>query len=125
MPSAPLPFETEIHEMEQLLARLEAEANASPEHAEHIRRIRRELLNLKKKIYSNLSAWQTVLVARHPDRPQTCDYIDLIFDEFVELHGDRAFGDDRAIRCGFARLGDFKLLLVGHQKGHTLSERQT
>jgi acetyl-CoA carboxylase carboxyl transferase subunit alpha len=65
-----------------------------------------------------------VLVARHPERPQTMDYVEMIFDEFVELHGDRAFGDDRAIRCGFARLGNFKTLLVGHQKGHTLKERQ-
>jgi acetyl-CoA carboxylase carboxyl transferase subunit alpha len=126
MPPAPLPFENEIHEMEALLARLETEADNSPEHSEHIRRIRRELLSLKKKKYGSLSAWHTVLVSRHPERPQTCDYIDLIFDEFVELHGDRAFGDDRAIRCGFARLGgDTKLLLIGHQKGHSLPERQT
>ena len=77
-----------------------------------------------RKKYSNLTPWETVLVARHPDRPQTMDYVEMIFDEFVELHGDRAFGDDRAIRTGFARLGDFKVLLVGHQKGHTLKERQ-
>jgi acetyl-CoA carboxylase carboxyl transferase subunit alpha len=126
MPPVPLPFETEIHQMELALAKLEAEADgASSIHADEIRRIRRELLSLKKKKYSNLTAWETVLVSRHPERPQTLDYIDLIFEEFVELHGDRAFGDDRAIRTGFARLGDFKLMLIGHQKGHTLSERQT
>src|SRR5207248_4942686 len=56
-------------------------------------------------------------------RPQTLDYIDLIFEEFVELHGDRAFGDDRAIRTGFARLGDFRVMLVGQQKGRTVQER--
>jgi acetyl-CoA carboxylase carboxyl transferase subunit alpha len=126
MPPDPLPFENEIHQMELLLAKLEAEANGSLGQPEEIRRMRRELMNLKKRIYSNLSAWNTVLVSRHRDRPQTMDYIDLIFDEFVELHGDRAFGDDRAIRSGFARLGgDFKVMLIGHQKGHTLQERQT
>ncbi len=87
--------------------------------------MRRELIHLKRKKYSSLNAWETVQVARHSERPQTLDYIELIFDEFAELHGDRAFGDDRAIRCGFARLGDFKLMLIGHQKGHTLQERQT
>ena len=51
------------------------------------------------------------------------DYIDLIFEEFVELHGDRAIGDDRAMRTGFARLGDYRVMLIGHQKGHTLKEK--
>ena len=81
------------------------------------------MVNLKRKIYSNLTPWQTVLVSRHSDRPQTMDYVDLIFEDFVELHGDRAIGDDRALRCGFARLGDFRVMLLGHQKGHTLQER--
>jgi acetyl-CoA carboxylase carboxyl transferase subunit alpha len=62
-------------------------------------------------------------VSRHPDRPQTLDYVELIFDEFAELHGDRAIGDDRAIRSGFARLDDFRVMLIGHQKGHTMKER--
>jgi acetyl-CoA carboxylase carboxyl transferase subunit alpha len=122
MPPQRLPFEKEIYEMEDLLARLESTANGQLSTAEEIRRIRRELINLKRKKYSNLSAWETVQVARHRDRPQTCDYLELIFDEFVELHGDRAFGDDRAIRSGFARLGDYRVLLIGHQKGHTLKE---
>jgi acetyl-CoA carboxylase carboxyl transferase subunit alpha len=118
----PLPFEQEIHDMEELLAKLEA-APEAPGTAESIRRIKRELANLKKERYSRLSAWETVLVARHPDRPQTMDYVDMIFDEFVELHGDRSFGDDRAIRTGFAKMGDHKVLLVGHQKGRTTAER--
>ncbi len=116
-----LPFEKEIYELEDLLARLEADAMGAA--SEEIRRIRRELVSLKRKIYGNLSAWQTVQVSRHRERPQTCDYIELIFDEFVELHGDRAIGDDRAVRSGFARLGDFRVLLVGHQKGHTFNEK--
>ena len=123
MPPQRLAFEKEIYEMEELLARLEAGANGQAAAGEEVRRIRRELVNLKRRIYSNLDAWQTVLVARHPERPQTLDYIDLIFDEFVELHGDRAIGDDRALRCGLARLGDYRVMLIGHQKGHTLKER--
>jgi acetyl-CoA carboxylase carboxyl transferase subunit alpha len=119
MPS-PLPFETEIHEAERSIANLEQ----SPDAADQVKRMRRELGVLLKKKYSALSPWETVLVSRHPERPQTMDYVEMIFDEFVELHGDRAFGDDRAIRCGFSRLGNFKVLLVGHQKGHTLKERQ-
>jgi len=118
----PLPFEQDIHELELLLARLEATPDA-PGAAESIRRMRREVITLKRERYANLSAWDTVLVARHEDRPQTMDYVETICDEFVELHGDRAIGDDRAIRTGFARIGDFKVLLVGHQKGHTTAER--
>jgi acetyl-CoA carboxylase carboxyl transferase subunit alpha len=118
-----LPFEKEIHEMEELLAKLEADADGRLRSTEEIRRMRRELISLKKKKYSNLTAWETVQVARHVDRPQTLDYIDLIFEEFVELHGDRAIGDDRALRTGFARLGDYQVMLIGHQKGHTLKEK--
>jgi acetyl-CoA carboxylase carboxyl transferase subunit alpha len=123
MPS-PLPFETEIHALEDRLVGLEPTATSSADKAEEARRVRRELNALLRKKYSSLAPWETVLVARHPERPQTLDYVEMILDEFVELHGDRAFGDDRAIRCGFARLGNFKVLLVGHQKGHTLKERQ-
>ncbi len=118
----PLAFEQDIHDLEQTLARLEADPAAGP--ADELRHLRVQVKALLKTRYANLSAWETVLVSRHPNRPQTADYIDLIFDEFVELHGDRAFGDDRAIRTGFARLGDTKVLLVGHQKGRTLAERQ-
>lgn len=123
-PNLILPFEKEIYAMEELLAQLESKAGPSAgDSSDEIRRIRRELTALIRKVYSNLTAWDTVLVSRHPNRPQTLDYIEMIFDEFVELHGDRAIGDDRAIRSGFARLGDFRVLLVGHQKGHNLKER--
>lgn len=109
--------------MEELLAQMESNTGGQVSNGEEIRQIRRELINLKRRVYTNLTPWETVLVARHPQRPQTLDYIDLIFDEFVELHGDRAYGDDRAIRTGFARLGDYRIMLIGQQKGHTLKER--
>jgi acetyl-CoA carboxylase carboxyl transferase subunit alpha len=121
---ARLPFEKDIDELEQVLAKLESDGNAALASAEEIRAMRRNLANLKRKIYSNLDAWQTVQVARHRDRPQMLDYVELIFDEFVELHGDRAFGDDRALRTGFARLGDYRVMLIGHQKGHTDQEKR-
>jgi acetyl-CoA carboxylase carboxyl transferase subunit alpha len=123
MPSpGALPFEKEITEMQDLLTRLEGN-NGEVSSSDEIRRMRRDLTGLIRKVYTNLSAWDTVLVSRHKDRPQTLDYIDMIFDEFVELHGDRAIGDDRAIRTGFARLGEHRVMLIGHQKGHTLKER--
>lgn len=122
---APLPFEQDIHELELEIARLE-ELPEDAETAEQLRRLRREVAALKRERYAAISPWDTVQVARHPARPQTLDYIELMCDqgEFVELHGDRAFGDDRAIRTGFARLDGQRILLVGHQKGKTLAERQ-
>lgn len=121
MPPKKLPFEEGIHEMELLLDRMESAGGDA--NAEEIRRIRRELANLLRKKYSELEPWETVQVARHPERPHTVDYIRMIFDEFVELHGDRAIGDDRAIRTGFARLGEFRVLLVGQEKGKNQKER--
>ncbi|WP_020469261.1 acetyl-CoA carboxylase carboxyltransferase subunit alpha [Zavarzinella formosa] len=119
----PLAFETEIHEMETIVSKLE-QVPAIGGNSEEIKRLRRELTGLIRKKYANLTPWETILVSRHPARPQMMDYVESIFDEFVELHGDRAFGDDQAIRCGFARFGSNKVLVVGHQKGHTLKERQ-
>jgi acetyl-CoA carboxylase carboxyl transferase subunit alpha len=115
-----LDFEKDIDELEEKLARLEANADGS---TDIIRRMRRELTNLKRQKYSSLTPWQTVRVARHPDRPQLLDYVEMIFDEFVELHGDRAIGDDRALRTGFARLGDYRVMLIGHQKGRATKEK--
>jgi acetyl-CoA carboxylase carboxyl transferase subunit alpha len=73
--------------------------------------------------YKQLSPWNTVRVARHPKRPQTRDYIDMIFKDFAELSGDRRFGDDPAMVTGFARLGSLKVMVIGHHKGRTTSEK--
>src|SRR5688572_10688002 len=104
----PLPFEQHVHELEVAVARLEASGGVPDE----LRNLKRDLRNLLKRTYDNLAAWETVQVSRHPKRPQFLDYLDLCFDEFVELHGDRAFGDDRAIRAGFARVGDYRVMLI-------------
>jgi acetyl-CoA carboxylase carboxyl transferase subunit alpha len=118
-----LSFEQPMLELQTRIIRLEKSGDASPEAAEELRRLRRELTDLTRKIYSRLSPWQTVQVARHRDRPQTLDYLSLVFEEFVELHGDKHFGDDQAIRTGFAKLNEFKLMFVGHHKGRNLKER--
>ncbi len=76
-----------------------------------------------RRLYSNLTPWETVLVARHPNRPLSTDYIKTIFRDFCELHGDRCFGDDKAIVTGFARIGAHKVMVIGHNKGKDVKER--
>ena len=122
-PQHQLPFEKPIYDLEDQLSKLEAEPNPTSAVQESIRRMRVELTQMTRERYMNLDPWQIVQVSRHPERPQTPDYIELVFDEFVELHGDKAFGDDRAIVTGFAKLDGRKVMLVGHQKGRTLKER--
>ena len=118
-----LAFERPILELEGRIAAAEPAAADDFALREDVRQMRRDLADLKRKVYSNLTPWETVQVARHPDRPMTSDYLDLVFDEFVELHGDKFFGDDRAMRCGFAKIDHYKVMVVGHQKGKTLKER--
>ena len=118
-----LSFERPIYELEARLEKLERLAQKNPEALNELRQVRRELTDTKRRIYASLKPWETVEVARHPDRPQTTDYLELVFDEFVELHGDKLFGDDRAIRTGWAKLDAHKLMVIGHQKGKTTAER--
>jgi acetyl-CoA carboxylase carboxyl transferase subunit alpha len=118
-----LDFEQPISELEEKLAALEQSDPKTMEVREEIRTLRRQLVETIRHVYGQLDEWDTVKVARHPDRPMFTDYLHLVFDEFVELHGDKFFGDDRALRTGFAKLDSFKLLVVGHQKGKTLKER--
>src|SRR4051794_14593143 len=118
-----LPFERPIYEIELKIEQLEAQPDRGQAQLDDVRRLRRELSDLKKKIFSQLTPWESVQVARHPERPLTTDYLSLVFDEFVELHGDKCFGDDRALRSGFAKLDQYKVMVIGHQKGKTLKER--
>jgi acetyl-CoA carboxylase carboxyl transferase subunit alpha len=119
----PLPFERPVVELEEKLAGLESIADASNEVQQAIRALRTEITRKRRQVFENLDAWDTVLVSRHLERPQALDYVELVFDEFVELHGDRAYGDDRAIVTGFAKLDEFKVMLVGQHKGRNLTER--
>lgn len=123
MAPAPLAFEKPIHELEKQLGKLEQRENPTPSEKDIIRNMRTDIVKLKREVFEGLDAWQTVQVSRHENRPQTADYVELLFDEFVELHGDKAFGDDRAIITGFAKLAGRKVMLVGHQKGRNLKER--
>ena len=118
-----LPFEQPIADLEAEIDELESQQNETAEAVELLRKKKSELSRLTDEIYSSLSPWQTVQVARHKNRPHTIDYLSLVFDEFVELHGDRFFGDDRAMRTGFAKLDERKVLVIGHQKGRNYKER--
>src|SRR5688572_470668 len=120
-----LDFEQPILDLEARRRALEQVPHRSPTEEEDLRRLKRELAEVTRRVYAGLTPWQIVQVARHKDRPYTADYLSLIFEDFTELHGDRRFGDDRAILTGFARLEQHKVLVVGHQKGRTLKERQS
>jgi acetyl-CoA carboxylase carboxyl transferase subunit alpha len=118
-----LAFEQPIHQIEERIRALDATEPKTPELHDQIRALRRELAETIRRVYSGLDPWETVQVARHPDRPMFTDYLDLVFDEWVELHGDKFYGDDRALRTGFAKLDRYKIMVVGHHKGKTLKER--
>src|SRR5690554_7885771 len=89
-----------------------------------IKELEQELETTKKEVYSNMTGWQKVQMSRHPDRPQTLDYIGMICDDFIEMHGDRNVKDDKAIIGGFAFIGGKSVMVIGHQKGKNTKERQ-
>lgn len=97
---------------------------AEPELPERqLERLRREVGELKREFYEHLGPWQRAQLARHPQRPYTLDFIRLLFTDFVELHGDRGFGDDKAIVAGFAKFHGRPVAVVGHQKGRDTKQR--
>ncbi|MEZ5977061.1 MAG: acetyl-CoA carboxylase carboxyltransferase subunit alpha [Planctomycetota bacterium] len=119
-----MPFEHKILEIEAQLAELrELASSQSKDVSGEISTMERQLEDVIAKTYSELSPWQQVNVARHPQRPVASDYIQEMLDDFVELHGDRTFGDDRAMVTGLATMGGRRFMLVGHRKGRTTKER--
>jgi acetyl-CoA carboxylase carboxyl transferase subunit alpha len=118
-----LDFEAPILDIERQLAELARSHPPTPQVEEQLRGLRRKLTETLRQVYADLSPWQIVQISRHKDRPYTRDYLNLAFDEFVELHGDKFYGDDRAMLAGFAKLDNRKVLVVGHQKGRTYKER--
>ena len=88
-----------------------------------IARLRERITSIRAELYTRLTPWQRVLVARHPSRPTTLDYIERLFTDFVEIHGDRRFADDHAIVCGLADFNGQPLLVVGHQKGSDTKQK--
>jgi acetyl-CoA carboxylase carboxyl transferase subunit alpha len=118
-----LDFENTIQDISEKINALKSSAIESPEVNEQILALRKERDVEAKKIYSRLSTWQTVQVARHPQRPHTLDFINSIFNDFDEMHGDRQFGDDAAIIGGIAYLETIPVMIIGHEKGRDTEEK--
>lgn len=118
-----LEFEKPILELERKIEELKKfTSSENIDLQSEIDRLQEKLDNLKREIFANLTPWQRVQIARHPQRPYTLDYINMIISDFVELHGDRAFADDKAIVCGLGYLDGNKVAVVGHQKGRDTKE---
>ena len=118
-----LDFEKTIQDISEKITALKNSAIDSSELNNQINTLRKERDVETKKIYSKLSIWQTVQVARHPQRPHTLDFIERIFDDFDELHGDRQFGDDASIIGGIAYLENMPVMIIGHEKGRDTEEK--
>ena len=119
----PLEFEKPIIELEEKLADLKRHSRANDINFDaEVRRMEGKIAETKQTIYENLTAWQRVQIARHNARPFALDYIQLSFSNFVELHGDRLFAEDRAMPGGFATIAGRKCVVIGHQKGRDLKE---
>jgi acetyl-CoA carboxylase carboxyl transferase subunit alpha len=118
-----LEFEKPLQQIRDQIAALEGKRKKGDSVASsQVAALRRKLKSETAKIYSQLTPWDTVQVARHPGRPTVIDYATKMCDEFIELHGDRLFGDDPAIIGGFARIGDVRFMLIGHRKGRNVEE---
>jgi acetyl-CoA carboxylase carboxyl transferase subunit alpha len=123
-PAPGLEFERPILELEHKIDELEnLSATTGMDLNGEIQPLKERCARLLRETFANLEPWQQVAVARHQNRPLVSDYIQMICDEFIEVHGDRAFADDRAIVTGFARIGDERVVLVGHRKGKTTREK--
>jgi acetyl-CoA carboxylase carboxyl transferase subunit alpha len=119
----PLEFEKPIVELEEKLADIRSHSREHDVDVDaEVRRMEEKIEATKRQIYLNLTPWERVQIARHPARPYTLDYLQLSFGNFVELHGDRLFADDRAMPGGFATVDDRKCVVIGHQKGRELKE---
>lgn len=118
-----LDFEKPLREIEERIEKLAAGDSVRPSAQEEIRKLKARLANVEIEIYTKLTPWQQTQLARHPQRPSVIDYIRAFCHDFVELHGDRVFGDDQAILGGLARFAGRSVMVIGHQKGKTLKER--
>ncbi|MFN3739085.1 MAG: acetyl-CoA carboxylase carboxyltransferase subunit alpha [Thermodesulfovibrionales bacterium] len=117
-------FEKAIQELEMKIEELRVFSDGRDiDLSRELAELEKKAEKLRKEIYSNLTPWQKTLIARHPERPYTLDYINLITKDFIELHGDRLFGDDPAIVGGPCFIGDSPVMIIGHQKGRGTKER--
>lgn len=119
-----LDFEQSIAELEGKIEELKlVESDNALNISEEISRLKEKSVKLTESVYSNLSPWQIVQVARHPQRPYTADYISRIFDDWDELHGDRHFGDDHAIIGGIGRINGKSVMVIGEEKGRSVKDK--
>lgn len=119
-----LDFEQPIAELEEKIEQLRfVQDDSAVDISEEIARLEQKSLGLTKDLYAKLTPWQIAQVARHPQRPYTLDYVQHIFTDFEELHGDRAFADDHAIVGGLARFNGQSCMVIGHQKGRDTKEK--
>ncbi|MBM4128653.1 MAG: acetyl-CoA carboxylase carboxyltransferase subunit alpha [Nitrospira sp.] len=119
-----LDFEKPIEEIEVKIEELKRISNGKDiDISGEIKRLEKKVKELRSEIFSTLTPWQKTLVARHPERPYTLDYVNLIADDFIELHGDRKFANDPAIVGGLAKIRDMPFMIIGHQKGRGTKER--
>ena len=118
-----LDFERPLAEIIEKIEALQAASNEDPELLGQIEKLRKEEEKLKNKIFSKLSTWQKVQVARHPQRPHTSDYIKAVFSDFIELHGDRQFADDQSIIGGIAEIEGNSVMVIGHEKGRETEDK--
>lgn len=116
MPSSTLDFEKPIFELEQKIEEMRKMSDRLDISSE-ISKLETKINELRNNIFENLTPWQIVQLARHPERPFTLDYINLMTEDFIELHGDRQFGDDKALVGGFAKLDKQTVMFIGQQKG--------
>ncbi|AGF48182.1 acetyl-CoA carboxylase carboxyl transferase subunit alpha [Candidatus Kinetoplastibacterium oncopeltii TCC290E] len=119
-----LNFEQPIAELEEKIEQLRyIRADSATDISDEVRKLKNKSQQLTKEIYANLTPWQVSMVARHPQRPHTLDYINGLFTDFNELHGDRMYSDDKSIIGGLARFNDRSCMVIGHQKGRGTKER--
>ncbi len=118
-----LDFEQPIADLEQQILDLKDSDLDENSIQQEVIRLNESIMKTTEKIYSNLSPWQNVQVARHPERPHFLDYVERITDDFDELHGDRHFSDDRAVLGGIGTIGEYKVMLIGHEKGRSTEEK--
>ena len=118
-----LDFEQPLLDIEKKINSIKSGANVSQKDLSKLESLHKDLDSKLSKIFSSLSDWQISQLARHPLRPYTLDYINNMFTSFIEIHGDRMFGDDKAIICGLATLADKTFMLIGHQKGRDSKEK--
>jgi len=118
-----LDFEQPIYDCLDKIEELKKEVPSPKNLSDELNRLERKAENVTQKIYKDLSAWQKVLVARHPSRPHSIDYFKNAFDGFEEIHGDRSSEDDKAIIGGFAFLEEYPVVIIGHEKGRETTER--